>query len=186
MSTFIILLLKINRCEQNSFQTQSPRRAPTFGLIGRGTYARGMNQSCWLWVFPSLSSSSALIALSFIPVGPYCFFFLQSLHLLSLHCSLSRRTSPSPLPPSVPSLGHHPQASCVYILVVYFYKCQTVFLPSVYWSKEWESEGLVKQQEGHVALSGCEGESGRERVGEWQRGRQRDRKWSRNNVEKAE
>lgn len=119
--------------EQNSFQTQAPRRAPTRGLIGRGTYAGHES------VLLVMSFLVALIVIRshsslFHSCRALLFFFcnLSIFPLLSLHCSLSHRTPPSPLLPSVPLLGLHPQASCVYILVVYFYKCQTVFLPSVY------------------------------------------------------
>lgn len=64
------------------------------------------------------------------------FSTLQSLHLSSppLLTLLSHPapTPPSTLSPFARSLALRPQASCVYISVVYFYKCQTVFLPSVY------------------------------------------------------
>lgn len=106
----------------------------------------------------SLSFVSSLIVL----------FFLLSCSLsifLSRHFSLSLRTPPSTLLPSICSLGLHPQASCVYILVVHFYKCQTVFLPSAYWSGEWENEGRVEQQGGRVALGAC----GRECEGDGER-----------------
>lgn len=63
---------------------------------------------------------------------PYCFslslcfiLFLIQAPCLSSSFTLSHR-----------ALCLLPQASCVYISVVYFYKCQTVFLPSVYWSTE--------------------------------------------------
>lgn len=63
----------------------------------------------------------------------------------SLHCSfilfLIQAPSlffPSHALTSAPfcSLRLLPQASCVYISVVYFYKCQTVLRPFVYWSRE--------------------------------------------------
>lgn len=63
------------------------------------------------------------------------FFALQSLHLSSpsaAHSPVAPRPNPSLYPLSVRWLALRPQASCVYISVVYFYKCQTVFLPSVY------------------------------------------------------
>lgn len=95
--------------------------------------------------FSRLSCSApSLQSLALFLFQPYC--FSSSLHrppptfysvshssslLFFLSLSLSYRARSFSLP----------QASCVYISVVYFYKCQTVFLPSVYWSTESEGDG---------------------------------------------
>lgn len=84
-------------------------------------------------LFSSFWHSHALS--SFFLLLPYCF----SSSLSSLFCfSLS-------LPP-FPSLASGrfcllPQASCVFISVIYFYKCQTAFLPSIQRKKKDEKKG---------------------------------------------
>ncbi len=95
--------------------------------------------------FSRLLRSLPLLLLSLLFLfQPYCFsrslhrsffLFLFQAHCFSFSLPLSY-INPLSLTRSV-SL---PQASCVYISVVYFYKCQTVFLPSVYWSTEREGD----------------------------------------------
>lgn len=81
----------------------------------------------------SLASLPASLLSSFFFL-PYC--FSSSLHrsfilfLIQARC-FSFCLFPSHIKPLARSFSL-PQASCVYISVVYFYKCQTVFLPSVY------------------------------------------------------
>lgn len=82
---------------------------------------------------PALPSFfSCLIVLHHLSIAPlFCFSFMLPAFLSLM---LSHQ------PPFHP-LHLLPQASCVYISVVYFYKCQTAFLPSVYWSRERERDG---------------------------------------------
>lgn len=89
---------------------------------------------------------------------PYCFshhlsiatFFLSLIQAPCLSFSLSLSHQPP-----FRSLGLRLQASCVYISVVYFYKCQTVFLPSVYWSRDRESDGEMEARSGKRKREVC-------------------------------
>lgn len=94
--------------------------------------------------FYSPFSSFSHPSCSFSLFLPYCFSsslcfipFLIQAPCLSSSFTLSHR-----------ALGLLPQASCVYISVVYFYKCQTAFLPSVYWSTERRDKERGRRMEG--------------------------------------
>lgn len=101
--------------------------------------------SCLLLPCPALILSSlSFSALLFFITSPLLSFSVFHSNSLLLFLSLS--LSYQPFFARAVSL---PQASCVYISVVYFYKCQTVFLPSVYWSTEsQEDEGSEAQGKG--------------------------------------
>lgn len=101
-----------------------------------------------VWSFSHLSCSllplpfSPLLFFSCLIVFPIISPLPLFLLLIQAPC-LSSSLSLSHQPP-FRSPGLLPQASCVYISVVYFYKCQTVFLPSVYWSRERERDGEME------------------------------------------
>ena len=83
--------------------------------------------SCALSPLASILPSLSFPALLFFIISPSLRYSVSHSSSLLFFLSLSLSYQPT-LTRSV-SL---PQASCVYISVVYFYKCQTVFLPSVY------------------------------------------------------
>lgn len=92
-------------------------------------------------------------ALLFFIISPLLSFSVFHSNSLLLFLSLS--FSYQPFFTHAVSL---PQASCVYISVVYFYKCQTVFLPSVYWSTESEGdEEREAQRKGGKPMTTKEG-----------------------------
>lgn len=76
---------------------------------------------------PCILCSLSFGALLFSIISPSLLYSVSHSSSVLFFLSLSLSYQPS-LARSV-SL---PQASCVYISVVYFYKCQAVFLPSVY------------------------------------------------------
>lgn len=146
------LSINKNRC------THSHSNSFTSSHTYAHTHTEGLadiSQALWLWVFISFifipqfhhslaSCSLAPLWFSFLFLSqPYCFssylhcslflFFIQThcfyfcLFLFHINLFFTHAVS-------------LPQASCVYISVVYFYKCQTVFLPSVYWSTESEGD----------------------------------------------
>lgn len=82
-----------------------------------------------LLFFPLFSCLIVFHHLSIAPIF-FCFSFKLRAFLSLLHSHIS----------AFCLLCLLPQASCVYISVVYFYKCQTVFLAFVYWSREKEME----------------------------------------------
>lgn len=165
-----------------SQHTRTHMQAHTFDCVH--TYAhrlRDISQALWLWVsslfhFHSPVSSFSRLSCSFPPPRlsplfpfPALLFFIFSLHRSLYFCfsfkfpaflSASRSLSYQPTPARSVSL---PQASCVYISVVYFYKCQTAFLPSVYWSTERGKE-MERQRE-------------RERLGEKRGGQRQGTDW---------
>lgn len=129
---------------------------------------------------PYCFSSSLHRSLILFLIQAHCFYFclfLSHINPLSHSCSVSL-----------------PQASCVYISVVYFYKCQTVFLPSVYWSTESErwaersrekrGKGSEKERSRKKAIEKAQREvwtrkSSREKAGmRWQKYRKKQyKKW---------
>lgn len=117
-----------------------------------------------------LSFFASLIVFHHLSIAPFCCSF-KLIAFLSVS-SLSYQAS---LPRSV-SL---PQASCVYISVVYFYKCQTVFLPSVYWSTERESDG---EREAEKKGEGSDRERSKKKRYRGRDGRYEGTEWQRNEV----
>lgn len=119
-------LPSIQTWKHRDFLTNAPIPTNTFSL-------KDISQVGWLWVFTSLSFLFSI-------------FIILSPHMLFLSLSLPYCFPSSPCLSSSFTLSHRalcllPQASCVYISVVYFYKCQAVFLPSVYWSTERRERG---------------------------------------------
>lgn len=108
--------------------------------------------------FYSPFSSFSHPSCSFSLFLPYCFSsslcfipFLIQAPCLSSSFTLSHR-----------ALCLLPQASCVYISVVYFYKCQTEFLPSVYWSTERRDKERGRRMEGRGNGNKKQGWDGKE------------------------
>lgn len=139
-----------------TFSINIHKNIHTGRLIPINTYGlQDISQGLWLWVFIylSFSFSSFIIHLPFIfslssasllpsLFLPYC--LSSSLHCSHFFCfSFKLCAFLSLLHSHISSfclLCLLPQASCVYISVVYFYKCQTVVLAFVYWSREKEME----------------------------------------------
>lgn len=99
-----------------------------------------LSLSCSLLIFP-LSVFYCLIVFHHLSVALFFILFLAQ----------------APSLPSLASGRFHllPQASCVYISVIYFDKCQTAFLPSIQREKkmkdgqmgEWQQKSGVKRKE---------------------------------------
>lgn len=125
-------------------------------LIPTNTFRfRDISQAVWLWVFSSFSFLFSI----FITLSPLVLFLSLFLpYCFSSSLSFIQFLIQAPCLSSAFTLSHRalcllPQASCVYISVVYFYKCQTAFLPSVYWSTErrrerWENRRTETKSRG--------------------------------------